>query len=138
MVGVQRFTGVVEQVSNPLEDRRGLPGAGHPLDHHQIGGGVSNDVVLFLLDRGDDVLHRLIVLPPQGRLQHGVADRFIGVKHVFNLAVMDGELALFNQGRPLGAGRGLVSYRAQGAVVIHPGNRGAPIVNQKVGPGLIH
>lgn len=94
LVGVEAGTAVVEQVRNALEDGGSFTASGNPLYEKQIASGITNNVILFLLNCGNDILHMLIVLLPQGSLKHFIAHGLISVKHIGNLPVTNGELAL--------------------------------------------
>ena len=64
----------VEQKSNPVERNGRLAGAGHPLNEQYIGLFVSDDLVLLLLDGGDNGFHLFIRGPGKFPLQHIVLD----------------------------------------------------------------
>ena len=100
--------------------------------------GVPDDVVLFLLNRRHDVMHVLVVLLPQGHLKEFIPNRLVGIEHVGDFTVLNGELAFLNQLGVLGAGRRLVADLAEGAVIVDPGNWGPPVVDQEVSLVIVH
>ena len=112
----------------------GLPGACHPLDDDIVVGGLADDFVLLLLDRGDDFAqHGLLVLGQVLGQQLVIGDD-LAVKIVQQPAFVDfiGALQVQTDGY-LPVSRRRVAALPQAVLVVGVGHRGAPVHHDLMG-----
>ena len=93
-MGLDGVAEPVEQKGHPVQGDAGLPRARHALDNQHLGLFVADNLVLLLLDGGDDGLHLLIGGVGQLLLEDVVLDVLGAVEGVLNFPVYDFELAL--------------------------------------------
>ena len=124
---VERSAVAVEQVCDALQQHAGLAAARDAGDQQCRHILVADDEVLLLLDGGGDGLHVFGALRGKRLQQQRVLDGDIGVEIRAKRFALDVELAAVEQVDFDGAAVGLVGSGTVFLVVVHLGNRAAPV-----------
>jgi len=62
LIGIECGSAMIKQIGDSLQNGGSLTGSCHPLNQQQIAFGITNNIILFFLDRCHDILHVLVVL----------------------------------------------------------------------------
>ena len=124
---VERSAVAVEQVCDALQQHAGLAAARDAGDQQCRHILVADDEVLLLLDGGGDGLHVFGALCGKRLQQQRVLDGHVGVEIRAKRFALDVELTAVEQVDFDGAAVGLVGGGAVFLVVVHLGNRTAPV-----------
>ena len=117
----------IEEIGDTMQRNGGLPGTRHSLNDQCVCGFVTNQAVLLLLYRRDNILH--LVTGGSGKLllQDFVADADAALKRIFQSAPPDSILPLTVNPPRHSSNRCIIICLSILEFIVHPGDRRAPV-----------
>ena len=125
---------VIEDIGDPVHGNRGFPRSRHALHDHVVIRGTADDIVLLLLDRGDDLSQDGLLVFGKIPGQQIVVGHHLGIIKIQQLPVLDliSPLSLQIDLHPAAARHGIAAF-SQSVLIIGVGHGRAPVHHRPVG-----
>ena len=125
---------MIKKIGNPVEGDGRLAAPGPTLDHQDPVLCVSDDRILFFLDRPDDIFQPGISVLAQFLLQDLIVDLRIALKGIDHLSATDLILPLGRDLTPDHSCRGFIGRRSLVIIIEKTADRSSPVVNKRRHP----
>ena len=122
---------MIQEISDPVQGNGSLSASCCALDHHDTIRSVSDDRILLLLDRADNILQLYITVASKLCLQDLIVDLHITLKLIDHFSTADLVLPLGSNIPVDLAKRSLVGSRSLVKIIEQSGHRCSPVIDQR-------